>query len=536
MRRPVIMLAVLALVSLTIVFALLGTAGGPSSRSPGPVGGRSGRVGGRSGPGGGRSGPGGDSSGRVGGSTGPVGGSTGPVSNKPNSPTSGSAPTHGSGSGTFTTGIVDTVYDQSQARSTWLNRTVASGAQTILMWVDWAAVSPQQPSAGTDPSDPGNPAYNWGTLDAAVRAAAAHGLTVVLSITRVPPWAEGPGQPPSSVPDTWRPNATAAAAFAKAVARRYSGSFNPGTGVLPRVRYFQAWTEPNLPDQISPQWIRVGRHWVAESPIIYRALLNGIYKAVKAVNSSNVVITAGTAPYGDPPGGQRMRPALFWQDVLCLTGQLKPAPCPNPAHFDVLAHDPYSFAGPLRRAYWSNDVTLPDMWKLTRILAAAERTGRALPHVNHQVWVTEFGWNSWPPTRGGVPIRTRARWIDEALYELWRQGITTAMWYLIVDQPRTTGVSWQTGLYYDNGRRKPGFEAFRFPFVAEPVAKGVAAVWAVSPHAGTVRVQELESGRWKTALRIRVPAHSVIDRTVATVGRPMFRAVAGSDVSLGWRA
>jgi hypothetical protein len=438
---------------------------------------------------------------------------------------------------TFTTGIADNVYYQPQSRDAWLGRTVASGAQFILLWVNWGAVSPQPPPAGTDPSDPANPAYDWGTLDATVRAATARGLRVVLSITSAPPWAEGPDAPADEAPGTWRPSATAFGSFTKAVARRYSGHFNPGTGVLPRIRYFQAWTEPNLPTHLSPQWVRVGRQWVAESPIIYRSLLNSFYAAVKTVQSSNVVITAGTAPYGDPTGAQRMRPALFVRDLLCLTTRLAPTPCPNPAHFDILAHDPYDFSGPLRPGYWADDVSLPDMWKLTRLLRAAERRGRALPRIQHPIWVTEFGWNSSPPDPGGVPLMTRAHWIEQAFYVLWRQGISAAAWYLIADQqPAATYVTWQTGLYYLNGRPKPDFEAFRFPFVVAGAGSKRAQVWAVSPDSGTVRVQALESGRWMTLLRVRLRAHGVIDRTIPISGHPLLRAAVGSEASLGWRA
>jgi hypothetical protein len=521
------MLAVLALVSLAILFALLGTAGGGgSSRSPGTPGSS-----------GARSNSADVASGS--GAPGSSGAGTDPARSSDASSSGGlGGPSKlGGGSSTFTTGIVDTVYYQPKARNAWLGRTVASGAQFILLWVNWANVSPQPPAVGSDPTDPANTAYVWSTLDTTVRAAAAHGLRVVLSVTNAPPWAEGPGRPASVAPGTWRPNVTALAAFAKAVARRYSGGFNPGTGVLPRVRYFQAWTEPNLSNNLNPQWVRVGGHWVAESPIIYRSLVNAVYRAVKAVHSSDLVITGGPGPYGDPPGGARMRPALFVRDLLCLTGRLAPAPCSNPAHFDILAMDPYSFAGPLRRAYWADDVTLPDMWKLTQALAAAERHGRVLPRIHHSVWVTEFGWNSWPPTRGAIPVRARARWIDEAFYELWRQGINTATWYLIVDQsPKLSSTAtWQTGLYYHNGYRKPGFEAFRFPFVVEPAAKGSARVWGVSPDSGTVRVQALEAGRWITVLSARVRARGVIYRTIPISGHPLMRAVIGSDTSLGWR-
>lgn len=437
---------------------------------------------------------------------------------------------------TFMTGIADTIYQQSPDRSLWMERTVHAGAGFILLYVGWASIATQRPAAGSDPSNPANPAYNWGTLDATVRAATQRGLTVVLSISGAPAWAEGPHRPAGVLPGTWRPNPAAAGAFAQAIARRYSGSFNAGGGTLPRVRYFQAWTEPNLPTNLTPQWVRVHRRWVAASPIIYRKLLNAMYAGVKAVHSSDVVLTAGDAPYGDPPGGNRMRPALFWRDVLCLTGRLAPAPCPNPAHFDILAHDPYSFAGPLQRPYWADDVSIADMWKLNRILAAAQRTGRALPRIHHPVWVTEFGWNSRPPDRRGIPLAMRAHWIDQAFHELWLQGVSAAAWYLIVDQPFERKVStWQTGLYYLDGRRKPELEAFRFPFVADRRPGVGAEVWGISPDSGTLRVQALRSGRWANVLRVRIRAHGVFDRTIAVPAHTLLRAVIGPDTSNGWR-
>ena len=132
----------------------------------------------------------------------------------------------------------------------------------------------------------------------------------------------------------------------------------------------------------------------------------------------------------------------------------------------------------------------------------------------------------------------RARWIEQAFYELWRQGIDTVTWYLIVDEAPVPSyaATWQTGLYYLNGRRKPGFEAFRFPFIVIRARHGRAHVWGVSPDAGIVLVQARESGRWTTVLRVRTHAHAVINRTIDVVGRPTIRAVVGNDTSLGWRA
>src|SRR5204863_108897 len=80
----------------------------------------------------------------------------------------------------------------------------------------------------------------------------------------------------------------------------------PGVS-LPRVRYWQAWNEPNLTNFLTPQWSRRHGHLVAASPGIYRHLLNAFYAGVKAARRSDVVVTAGTAPFGDHRRGAPLR-------------------------------------------------------------------------------------------------------------------------------------------------------------------------------------------------------------------------------------
>jgi hypothetical protein len=438
---------------------------------------------------------------------------------------------------TFTIGLTDSVYGIENP-TPWFNRTVATGARLVLFGANWANIEPSPPRRGTNPSNPSNPAYHWGTLDRAVRDAAAHRLTVVLSVASAggPEWVDGPHRPRSILPGTWNPRARAYGLFARAVARRYSGTFNPGGGRLPRVRYFQAWGEPNLNDHLAPQWIRVHGQWKAESPLIYRRLLNAAYLAVKSVHRSNKVVTAGTAPYGDPPGGARMPPVTFVQNLLCLTQRLRSRHCRNPAHFDVLAHDPYDFGGPFQPALNSYDVSLPDFWKLTRLLHAAVHQGLALPRAPKRVWATEFSWDSRPPDPHGVPVIRRARWIEETFHELWREGVSAIVWYLLRDQPPVPNYAstYQSGLYYLSGRAKRGLEGFRFPFVVSG-GKGPFTVWGISPRTGRVRVQEEVHGRWRTLTTVRVHAHGVFTRELRLAGHPLMRAVIRRESSLTWR-
>jgi hypothetical protein len=439
------------------------------------------------------------------------------------------------------TGFADSIYGNPSTVNPWLKRTVATAAQLVLLPVDWASIAPQPPPSGTDPSDPSNPAYNWGTLDQTVRATSAHGLTVAFTVAGGggPAWADGPNRPPSETPGTWRPSAAAFGAFAKAVARRYSGSFNPGGGVLPHVRYFEAWSEPNLDGHLAPQWIQVNRQWIAESPIIYRGLLNAFYAGVKSVNPANMVITGGTAPFGDPPGGGRMAPAEFVRELLCLHGQgLAPERCPDPAHFDILGHHPYSIGGPWWRAINADEASVPDIWKLTRPLAVAERTGRLLPRGYKPVWATEYEWESSPPDPGAVPIMKRARWIEESFYVLWRQGVDAIAWFLLADEPPipSYATTYQSGMYYANGRVKPALEGFRFPFVIERAGRGRVILWGTSPVAGRVLVQRRAGRTWGTVATFAVRAHGIFTRTISISGRPLMRARVGGETSLTWSA
>jgi hypothetical protein len=327
----------------------------------------------------------------------------------------------------------------------------------------------------------------------------------------------------------------------KAVARRYSGHFRPTTSALPRVRYYQPWSEPNLYNHLTPQWVRTHGRWVAESAVIYRGLLNAGYSAVKSVSSSNVVITGGTAPFGDSPSGKngRVSPAAFWRQLLCLDGQhLTPQKCPNPAHFDILAHHPYEIGGPWFRAINPDDVSLPDIGKLTRIMTAAERSGRLLPRGHKQVWITEFSWDSKPPDPHAVPMNTWEHWLEESFYVSWHEGVTAMAWYLLADQPCVPNCAdtYQSGVYYDNGTPKAGLEAFRFPFVVESGGRGHKILWGISPRAGKVLIQEAEPHGWRTIATFNGHVHGLFTRRISLSGRPLMRAQVAGETSISWRA
>lgn len=442
----------------------------------------------------------------------------------------------------FRTGFTSLGYGTGADASTSYDQAVAAGSRLVVLYAPWASISPQPPPPGTDPSNPANPAYNWGSMDQLVRGAAARGMTVVLSIasTGGPAWADGPNRPPRVNPGTWYPNAAAFGAFVKAAARRYSGTFNPGTGTLPHVSYYEAWSEPNLDAFLAPAWVRSGGRLVAESPIIYRSLLNAAYSAVKSVSGSNLMIIGGLAGYGDPPGGHRVAPVVFLRELLCLRGeQLKPERCANPARFDILDFHGYSVRGPWWRALNRDDASLADIDKLTRILAQARRTGGARPRGQKRVWVLEFAWDSNPPDPRATPMTTWTHWLEESFYVAWRQGASAMAWTRLRDLPcvpvSTCDFVSRSGVYFVNGQRKPGFEAFRFPFVVEPAGRGRGLVWGITPTGGTVLVQIWRRGSWRTVTSFRSGARGIFTRTIALSGRSLLRARVGRETSVNWR-
>ena len=426
----------------------------------------------------------------------------------------------------------------------WLDRAFQSGAGFVRLNESWASVAPTRPA---NPSDPADPAYRWQTLDEVVRAVAAHRVEPAVTVGGAPSWAEGPMRPNSVHPGTWRPDVAAYGQFAQALALRYSGTYpdplHPGAD-LPQVRYWQAWNEPNLAIDLAPQWVSSGHGFAPAGPSIYRTLLNAFYRGIKAGSPHALVVSAGTAPFGDlnprehDIGEQRMPPVEFVREMLCLRGdRLVPERCPDPAHFDILDHHPYAVGGPFTPALDAGDVSIPDLHKLTVPLRKAERTGRVLPRGRKALWDTEVSYDSNPPDPHGVPMRTHARWVEQTLYELWHEGASMVSWFLIRDQLPVPnyGATYQSGVYLHDGTPKLSQRAFRFPFLLQAVGHGRSVWWTRTPVSGRLSVQRRSSHGWRTVFSTLVRSHQVIERTVPSrLRRGHWRAVVGGEASLVW--
>jgi hypothetical protein len=420
-------------------------------------------------------------------------------------------------------------HPNAEHRDYWYDQAVRAGGSVARINVPWSKLVSGKPA---NPADPADPAYDLSAIDAGVVDAADRGVEVVLTVYSAPGYAEGPNVNADAPAGTWKPDPDALGEFAQALATRYSGSFSaPGGGPLPAVGYMEAWNEPNLSEYITPQYSKKR----AFAPRHYREMLNAFYAGVQRSGGAAKVVTGGTAPYGDPQGGRRTRPLEFLRELFCLDNDLKKS-CKKKAKFDILAHHPITLSGgPNRSAIHRDDAAMPDFKHVVRTLRAAERHKTAVGAKRHPAWATEFWWESNPPDpKQGVPVAKHARWIQNSLYSLYRQGADAAIWLLLRDRPfGPDGVSeQQSGLFFLDRTEKPAFTAFRFPFVVERKSKRKVNAWTIPPTDGSVEIQVEGNNGFSTAERIDGQAGEPLQTKVKLKGKGKLRAVVNGEASL----
>jgi len=302
----------------------------------------------------------------------------------------------------------------------------------------------------------------------------------------------------------------------------------------------EAWNEPNLSTYITPQW--EGKN--NEASQIYGALLNAFYGEVKAVNPAIQVVSGGTAPYGDPPGGpNRTRPERFYQELLCLTPKNKKGACPNgvESSFDIIAHHPINREdAPTVHADADGDIEIADFGELTKVLRKAEKLGTTGTPGKHDIWANEVWWQTNPPdVVEGVPIKTHARWVAQGMYLLWKQGASNVSFLQFRDAKYTKGeftlATYQTGIYTFDGKRKLSADALAFPFVTERRGGGLLA-WGVAPESGklTIKAKQKGAGGFKKVGSAKVKSGKVFTTKLGIKGKAKLRAKVGGETSVVW--
>jgi hypothetical protein len=397
----------------------------------------------------------------------------------------------------FATAVVDPAFLDSDADTAY-KRVREAGATYARIVVLWSSVAPERPA---DPTDPADPAYRWDDVDRAIRLADQNGLQPIVDIVHSPRWGGAPGPAPAEAPDP-----VEFGRFAQAAATRYSGSF----AGLPRVRYWQAWNEPNLTMYLNPQYLGT----TPFSPGWYRSMVNRFADGVKSIHADNLVIAGGTAPFG---GDVNMAPLRFMRDLFCLSASLQPT-CKDTVRLDIWAHHPYTSGGPTHHAYSAGDVSLGDLPEMRRVFLAAAKAGTIVSSRPVEFWVTEFSWDTNPPDPKAVPIQLQARWVAEALYRMWSADVSLVTWFTLRDEPLTASF-YQSGLFFGGtslamARPKPAFTAFRFPVVGVPILHGFL-VWGRSPlgNAGRVIIEQSFKGGWNRLATVTPDQFGIFQRS-----------------------
>ena len=173
-----------------------------------------------------------------------------------------------------------------------------------------------------NPINPDDPAYNWAVYDRAVQYANATGVKVLFSIWGTPNWANG-GKGPRAAPT----NSTDLQNFAYAAAKRYSGTFlAPDGRLIPPVRYWLAWNEPNNPAFLLPQFVKKKGVWVVQSAIDYAKICTAVYSGVHLTAFAGEQVGCGaTSPRGNN-GPASSRPSvapLAFLRAVAKTGPVK---------------------------------------------------------------------------------------------------------------------------------------------------------------------------------------------------------------------
>jgi hypothetical protein len=314
-----------------------------------------------------------------------------------------------------------------------------------LYWGGSHAVAKRRPAK---PMDPNDPAYDWGPYDRLVFYAIQSRARVLFSIFGTPGWANGGGavnKAPTSPIDLQR--------FAYAAARRYSGTFKgPDGRIIPPVKLWMAWNEPNAPAFLVPQYVRKNGKWVIQSAVNYVKICNAVYNGVHGTLLSGEKVACGaTNPRGNnnPSGSRSSVSPLAFMRALKTNGLKK---------FDAYAHHPYQQPNepPTVKPKASTAVTLGNINTLI-----AELTRLWGPK---RLWLTEYGYQTNPPDRVfGVTPAKQALYLKQA-FSIAKANprIDMMVWFLLRDEPAfRISDGWQSGLITAGGAKKPAFAAFQ---------------------------------------------------------------------------
>lgn len=369
------------------------------------------------------------------------------------------------------------------------------GADGVRILIPWRDVAPQPDARRAprfDASDPNAyPPGAWHRFDLAIDGARARGLRVHVTLAGpAPDWATPKRD------GLTRPNANQFGRFATAAGRRY------GT----RVTWWSLWNEPNLGKFLKP----IARN---QSARVYRNLYLRGYAGLRSAGVRKPILLGELAPIGNSiKGNGTIRPLRFLRAMLCLDNnyrRLKGRRCAKVPTQGLALHPYSNKAGPFLVPPADN-VTIGVLDRATTALDRAARAG-ALPR-RLPIFITEFGVQSYPDKRVGVPLATQSDYRSIAEYIAYRNPrVRMFSQYLLLDDEDTTGGyrygAFESGLFLRrNGKPKPALRSFRLPLVVTPNrrARTRATLWGLvrpakaARRAGRVQIEYRDRrGGWK---------------------------------------
>ncbi len=365
------------------------------------------------------------------------------------------------------------------------------GADTIRVLVYWHQVAADDGTSkpAGDSGDPAWPGYGqptaaspdtgWGKYDQIVRGIVSRGMNVLLVPTgrfpqgQVPRWASnGPGK------DGTDPDPNEYGLFMRAIARRYTGGFDPdGPGALapiPGINYVGVWNEPNSPFYLQPQL----KNGAPYTPQLYRALYVAGQRGLREGGYAGPIWIGELAPRGTTT---TLGANNFTKAMLCLTPIQRTvkkrigkrtkrvkttvgytAACPA-LQADGFAHHPHTGVDPPQSApFLDGDVTVTNLADLERLLSLAAQAGAINPM---PIFNDEYGVQTNPPDPlFGRSFQEQAEFLAIAEYIGWRDP-DIAAWaqYLLRDDQDQGG--FQSGLRLRGGALKDAFAGYRTPLV-----------------------------------------------------------------------
>jgi hypothetical protein len=407
-------------------------------------------------------------------------------------------------------------------RATVLWRNVAQGAALSNKEIERIKGATNRDKARAQrarfkPADPRTyPTRNWDRYDNLVKEATRLGMRVYFTVT-------GPGPnyahhiaPPAQRANagTYRPYPSRYRSFVQAVGLRYSGTYkdeNAIRKVLPRVSLWSLWNEPNQAGWLSPQWEKVDGVTTPVAPMLYRELYQaGVEGLERSGHGSDPILLGETAPLGSDKTGPTngLRPVPFLREMLCLKPDGTPYEGADAARRRCqdfvknptlkatgFAHHPYTKkAAPTIAPKNPDEITIANIGTLGPLLDTLSAQSGGKIAAGLPIFLTEFGYESVPDPRNGLPLMRQAQFNQLAEFLAYNDPrVAATTQFLLRDAPplkrspvtgkaykvgsREYWFTYQSGLYNTKGQAKPAAYGYTFPLVVYPAGPGLVGFW-----------------------------------------------------------